>query len=451
MSATLVSSLVALPNDLLWSVGHFLNTADLLCLRRTQRRLGQMAFQCAIAACVKKASPALIQHMSTQRRRLTDVRFHLTFPPSGTEVDALVALTQLEYLGTLDLCLNVKVSPTLVTFDALKSALPLLRFPRLTALRVEANQIWHTTTTIHARLLIIALLEHTRSLEHLNLDYFYDFRLSQPYPWTLNTARTLANLRCLEVSDDFFTHARTPLHLPRLEYLCWGLRHSSSGTSRIQHMSNAVAPKLAAMTVSMFDGDDFDSLPRSLHWLRLIAWNATRDASLVSMLTGAPWPFLTTLLLEEAELAYTEMTTADDFMRHHEQLRAIIHQVPTQCPRLSALYVSWKFDAPFALLTELVRALPLLCILHLEVRTRGYHVEQADVAVVEAIDILRGTLPSCIQLSVSYVGPCVFIGQALEDAMRVRHKWVPTRGWDKHIYNSVEIVESDAQRITLVV
>jgi hypothetical protein len=333
--------------------------------------------------------------------------------------------------------------------------LPLLRFPRLVSLSVRTGELWNwTELLVHARVFVMALLEHAHSVEQLELDCFDNgYGFPRPYVWTLGFVRMLANLRCLEISDEFFTYVRKPVQLPCLEYLCLGSRHTGSSYTYLRDIQNTSAPKLTSLTISMSesDGDGFDDLPHNLRWLRLIVWGATYDAFLVSMLTGAPWPFLTTLLLEKAELTMDIATQ----QVAHEPFAAIIHQAATQCPRLSMLYMSWNFEAHhLMLLAEMACALPLLCILHLEVRTRNSMFEPiaVDVDLIAAINLLRDALPSRVQLTVSHVGRRAVIGQVVEDALRVHHKWVPSpHGWNKFIHNRIELVELETQRLTFLV
>jgi hypothetical protein len=445
MSSTRLPPLLALPNDLLWSIGYFLDTADLLRLRHTQRRLGQMAFQCTSTAHLRKASPALIHHVSAQRRRLTYVRLRLTFPPLSGEIDAFVALTQLEHLTTLDIYLEDPYigEPISVTFDALKRALPVLRFPRLVALRIRCVEIWDDDARSDARMLIVALLEHAHALKQFKLEFAHTDEY-QPYAWTPGVAHVLANLQYLEVFDGFFKDART---LPRLEYLCLGMRQHGQVDVGIQDMSATITPNLTALTINVIKGDDFGALPRTLRWLRLIHWGAPCEAFLLSLPTGAPWPFLTTLLLEESNVDTAESTDTDTITQGR-----VFEQVATNCPNLSTLYVSWRFDACLlVLLTELACALPLLCALHLEVCTHFDDFEPLarKAVIMVAINVLRGALPSRIQLTVSYVGPFAVICQVVEDAMFVHHKWLPLCEVEELI-KLEKIVESDARRLTLV-
>jgi hypothetical protein len=437
-----VSQLLILPNDLLWFIGQWLDTLDLLSLRRTNRRFGHMASRCSTTACIEEASPALVHYISAQRRRLTRVELELTFPPLQAEVDAFIALTTLEHLVNLEILLEDRYSleelrdiMTGTNFDALMRALPLLRFPRLVTLRIR-GMVWFQTKDA-AQALIMALLEHTHSLEHLEFHFPCD--RSQLYTWTPGVARTLANLRSLEVSNDFLQDiqatANVPIQLQHLTYLCLGSKHDNRHKTRTPYAMSVqdIAVDLSTLTISMFKKDTFRALPRSLQWLRLVVWEPSLYIAFVSMLSDAPWLCLTSLLVEEANKTRPNFTN----LIAHEQatqqrFSAMIHTIATQCPVLAMLYVSsWNFTAHFlVLLTEFACRAPLLRTLHLDICNK------IPFLLDGAIDTMRSALPSHVQLIVSYADQWDEKGQVLEDEMRASNKCA--RSWHNFIRESHE-------------
>jgi hypothetical protein len=439
---------LALPNDLLWSVGYFLDTGDLVCLRRTHRRLGQAASRCAMGACIiHEASPALIQHIVAQRRRhLTHVHIKIAFPPTSTEMDALVALTRLEHLTTLEIDMYDTVCEK---FNSLESALPLLRFARLSALRVGGHV--RASALDDACAFIMALLEHTHSLEHLELDGYQEHGFSHLYKWTQGVLHTLANLRCLEVSDTFLGDMQEAikaaastqiLHLPRLEYLCLGARHVDFGCAAPQDMPMNAAPNLVTLTATITGDDDFLCLPSNVQVIRLIVWGSTLEATLVSALLSKPFVHLTSLVLEESN----QMVVVDD-------LPIIIPQQfnPNMIPQLAKLTVSWCFEpGHLSVLTDLANTLPMLRSIHLEMRTQNELTYTQDTnALMLALDTMRGTIPNHIQLTVSHVDQCAVIGQVIEDQMRVDNRWMPTHGWNKLASKRLALAESTTHPLIL--
>jgi hypothetical protein len=456
MSASVASPLLTLPNDLLWSIGHMLDLSDLLRLRRTQRRLGQTTSWCVTAACIQNASPELIRHINIQRRRLTRVHINVNVPPTSTEVDALVALTRLKHLTVLEIRFQINYCSNFARhsemYGTLQCALPLLRFPRLVALCVRGKG-W----TDKIEPLLMALLEHAHKLEQLKLGFVSEYTLAT---WTRGMTRTLANLRCLEVTDAFLNKvqeastegANVQLQLPHLEYACLGLIHTQFGCAQLEDIPVSTKPTLVALSFTVTT-DACHTLPPSLRWIRAVVWNKTLDIAFMAILLRVPLLCLNTLVIEQSDIDNPNLKlTHSTIHKRAQQFRAAIHEVvAAHCPQLAFLYISWHFETHhLVLLTDLARVLPALRLIRLEVR-RYYRTTTTNAADVQAaIDTMRGALPNHIQLIVSHVNDYAIFGQGLEDQLCIDNGWVPTHGWGKLVTKHSAFVESDTHRLALL-
>jgi hypothetical protein len=450
--------LLVLPNVLLWLIGHMLELPDLLCLRRTHRRLGQAVSRCTTVACIEKASGALIQHLVAQRHRLTHVQIKMTFPPTRDELAALVALATCPHLKTLDIQLyddweEGECESSLSRCEALHHALPSLCFPRLVVLRI-GGYIWENVVDT-IREMIVALLDHAHSLEQLEVNYGHQSCAQRPYTCTSGVVRTLANLRCLEIEDKLLSDTKASakaagqqLHLPCIEYICLGYREEDEpGRAQVQDIFVGEMPKLDALTVNMRDMDEFCGLPPTLRWCRVIAWSTPLHLVLVRALTSSDLPFLTTLAIEEYFMDREEIQHFADLAAlnaHQQQFHSTMSASIARFPQLTTLHVSWHFQ-PYHVfcLLELARILPMLRIIHLEcVHDKG----EEDATMWAVVESLRSTLPAHVQMLVTRANG--WSGSAsLENNLRIRNNWLPNREWNTLVDNHLAIVESDTHRL----
>jgi hypothetical protein len=373
-----MSRLLALPPDLLESVGRMLDIDTLLVLRRTHRDLRRLAFQCVIDARTFRPSRDLMQHIRMHRKRLLRLQFRLSLPPTKDQLQALSELGSFVHLTHLSIELGdprtysceekpLSKEDRIMHTEQLAHIQRTLHLPRLVSLSISGNLLTDTVTIAHD--LVKSLLEnHTDTLQELQLLYGAQKYVSI-HPLPLGAVQTLANIRLLDTGHDWIADLTSSPHgvmFTSLEYLgLGGFQRNAESVAYNARM--AALPQLKYVSVggkwNTFEFDD------KLQMICL--YTSLRFDKMLICVGAAPLPLLETLLIQDCQFEPRD-EEQEASLANVMQLLLLsdkIQCIAAHLPALVRLLVSARFELHHIdLLVALVHHLPALCLLHVEIR-----------------------------------------------------------------------------------